>query len=140
MSGSDVLLETDMNGRVLFSTGAPESLIGYPAEPIMGRLLTEIMVPDDIDMVREVLDRVAITGRVTGLIVNVARADGNHYPFSLPGVSIVEMKGAPHFTMARLKGLSAKITLEPGIVDARVFMNLANDLIDAGTMRAIRTS
>lgn len=132
LSGADVLLETDMNGRVLFSTGATESLIGYSAELMTGRLLTQIMVPDDADMVREVLDRVAITGRVTGMIVNVARVDGKHYPFSLSGVSVVEMKGALHFTMARLKGLSAKIAFEPGVVDARVFMNLANDLIGSG--------
>jgi PAS domain S-box-containing protein len=127
LSGADVLLETDMNGRVLFSTGATVSLIGYSADLMTGRRLTQIMVPDDADMVREVLDRVAITGRVTGMIVR--RADGKHYPFSLSGVSVVESKGALHFTMARLKGLSAKIAFEPGVMNARVFMNLANDLI-----------
>lgn len=73
----DVVWSIDLEGRVTFANRAAERVLGLPPERLLGRVVTELVAPGDLDAARRALDRVMAGHAVERLELVVLAADGS---------------------------------------------------------------
>ena len=62
-AGGDLLVETDLDGRVTYVAGAAQTISGRAEDDMVGRLLTELVMPELADLTAEFLDQLVTKGR-----------------------------------------------------------------------------
>ncbi|MGI9501398.1 MAG: EAL domain-containing protein [Geminicoccaceae bacterium] len=63
-AGGDLLIETDLEGRITYVAGATQTISGRGEEAMIGRMLTDMVVPGLATIVKHFLDELGIEGRV----------------------------------------------------------------------------
>jgi PAS domain S-box-containing protein len=100
-TATDAIVTIDANSRIEFANAAIEAILGYPPDELIGRDLTELMVPELRDRHRQSLSRYIATGERhipwRGVELAALHRDGREVPVE---VSFGEMvrDGQHHFT------------------------------------------
>ena len=56
---ADLLLEVNASNEIIFAAGASHSLIGQPPEYLVGRIFLDLVVPEDLPLITELLKGMA---------------------------------------------------------------------------------
>jgi PAS domain S-box-containing protein len=100
-TATDAIVTIDETSRIEFANTAVESILGYSPDELIGRDLTELMVPELRDHHRRSLARYVATGERhipwRGVVLTALHRDGREVPVE---VSFAEMvhDGRHHFT------------------------------------------
>ncbi|MEO1016148.1 MAG: EAL domain-containing protein [Pseudomonadota bacterium] len=99
-AAADLLVETDIEGRVLFAVGASTRLLGKPAENLVGLQLEDLICPADRGLTRAMLRRSSTKTRVGPL-----KLRGSHDEM-LMTASLLRSSNDDHIylTLARITG------------------------------------
>ncbi|GGF51313.1 diguanylate phosphodiesterase [Aliidongia dinghuensis] len=84
-AAADLLIELDANRRIVFATGAAQTLIGVAASALVGRPFVGLFPPADQSFAARVLDGLAQTERIEPIVIPLARPDGGATRVSLGG-------------------------------------------------------
>jgi len=52
---ADLLLEATVDNEIVFAAGASQSLIGQPPESLVGKSFIDLVVPEDVPLITELL-------------------------------------------------------------------------------------
>ncbi len=98
-AAADLLMECEMNGRVIFAIGAAMSLVGRPARLLANMELPDLFLPSDRSRVVNALKRMASGERIRHVLLHIQLPDENGpEPQGIdPHGSVpVAMSGYPH--------------------------------------------
>jgi PAS domain S-box-containing protein len=88
---ADIVWEIDENGKLTYISGRHENVLGYSSEEMLGKRISDFTVPEDIDQIREELDRYLSTqSSFTDMVCWNLRRDGTRVCLLTNGVPIVE--------------------------------------------------
>lgn len=98
----DCIVTISDDDRVVEWNGACERTFGYRREEVVGRALTELIIPPEhVEAHRRGMERFLATGQgpVIGrrLELEAIRADGRRFPVEL-AIHAIDVDGRPHFT------------------------------------------
>jgi len=131
-AAADMLVETDLNGRISFATGAFRSRLGVSADSMHGRPIASLFVPGDAQS----LDLAMATGRLRGRIAPVVLrlADPSASPTAVAALLMPPSGVAPArlcFSIGPVASPQAE-SAAGDIRDRGSFTNLVEDAIRAG--------
>src|SRR5579859_3916644 len=75
-AAADLLIELDAKRRIVFATGAAQSLIGMPAAKLAGRHFIDLFAPAERGFASRVLDGLALAERIEPIVLPLVRHDG----------------------------------------------------------------
>jgi EAL domain-containing protein (putative c-di-GMP-specific phosphodiesterase class I) len=75
-AAADLLIELDAKRRIVFATGAAQSLIGMPAAKLAGRHFIDLFRPAERGFATRVLDGLSLSERIEPVVLPLARHDG----------------------------------------------------------------
>ena len=75
-AAADLLIELDAKRRIVFATGAAQSLIGLAAAKLAGRHFLDLFPPTDQSFATRVLDGLTEAERIEPVAIALARPDG----------------------------------------------------------------
>ncbi len=138
-AASDVLIEVDDDGKIVFVAGSVKSLLGQPADRLMGSDISLIADKGDRVLLSEYLKKLIATGRATDRLIHAAaEADGKKIRISVAGMSSPQRKGIHHLAIKRvpLASRPAQSQAPSSPMDVLDFANnaalLSNEARDAG--------
>jgi len=77
-NGSGLTMLTDETGKVSYLSPQCENVLGYPADKFIGRIIPDIIHPDDVVMCKNAFDQVFLHGqKVTEFEYRIIDADNN---------------------------------------------------------------
>jgi hypothetical protein len=83
---ADILLETDPDGVISYATGSTQSLLQRDTSALEGQGLGTLAMPDDAEIIPELLARIVTTGRVRDVAVRFAGTAGAHVSMLVSGM------------------------------------------------------
>ncbi|MDW3207458.1 MAG: PAS domain-containing protein [Alphaproteobacteria bacterium] len=102
-AASDVLIEVDDSGTVVFVAGSVKSLFGLSPDQLMNGDVARIADQGDRVLLGEYLKKLIATGRASDrLITAAAEADGRKLQISVSGMSSPQRKGIHHLAVKRV--------------------------------------
>lgn len=90
---ADMLLEVDDRYVITFAAGASQSLIGSAPETLLGKPLIDLVVPEDVLFVTEVLKGIAPGSRLDPIPIRLKRTTASTLRVSLTGYRLPEKPG-----------------------------------------------
>jgi EAL domain-containing protein (putative c-di-GMP-specific phosphodiesterase class I)/GGDEF domain-containing protein len=139
---ADVLLEVNNDCKVTFAAGASKALMDHNAEALVGRSLTELLVPEDRSVLAELLRGMRRYARIEPVIVRLAGPRGPSVPLVLSGYYLPDLPNSYFFAL-RLsgadvvsgKGDGLSRDNESGLLKSESFARLADQKIRAARDR-----
>lgn len=98
-AGNDLLIETDMDGAMVYSAGNARRLLGADL-PDLADSLVELAVPEDRVTLSEAFYRLTLHGRIDRVVVRLGHASGNPVHIRLSGINLPNCPGRLHFALA----------------------------------------
>ncbi len=99
---ADVLLEMDSETQVMFAAGPAATLIGRPAESLVGQSLYDLVTEKDRPLLDGLLGIARSKGRIENATVRFRRPNGSDTTVSLYGHYLEDLGG--HYFLALRKG------------------------------------
>ncbi len=92
----DIIVVTDMNGRILFVNHVHEELLGYPKEDVIGENISLFLnLSEDMNTsLRNVT--LLMRGELGAREYNILAADGRHLPFEINSNVLTDKDGSPY--------------------------------------------
>ncbi len=111
-SSSDMIHLSDTDGTLLFVNRATETLLGYPAEELIGSQILNLVHPDDRERTRQNMAAIA-AGKKSGGPINIRllRRDGSILPVEISCFSFAGQDGPP-LLGAVLRDISKRLAEE----------------------------
>lgn len=138
-AASDVLIEVDDAGRVVFVAGSVKSLFGQSADQLMNRDVAQIADDGDRILLSEYLKKLIATGRSSDLLIRASTGpDGKNLRISVAGMSSPQRKGIHHLAIKKvpLASRPAQTQAPASPMDVLDFANsaavLSSEARDAG--------
>jgi len=125
-AAADLLIELDAKRRIVFATGAAQSLIGLSAAKLSGRAFLDLFPAPERGFATRVLDGLAEAERIEPVSIPLARADGGMTRVWLGGCRFGGSGSNYYLAVSHLT-----IPLSPEAEDAR---NPQTRLLDAGAL------
>ena len=128
-AAAEILIEADSNRRIVFAAGATESMLGEPAQRLVGRPLESLVAPATRPFFNHLLGRCERGGRVEAVAVELVDAKARPQHFELSGYCVPNLGN--HFFLslglARLRGASEVngVDAESGLADRGSFLEIA---------------
>jgi len=130
---ADLLLEVDSSNAIIFAAGASHSLIGQPPESLVGKTFLDIVVPEDVPLITELLKGMAPGSRLDPIPLKLIGANGPTVQLSLMGYHLPDLSGNQFFAI-RLGSPGAAIDIpmdavrdpETGLLEKDAFATLAS--------------
>ncbi len=94
----DILLELDGDGRIVYATGAIETLIGLPGEELIGRPFEAVVVAGERAAVRALLAGASERKRFEAAALQLTGAAGASPPLAVVGYQLRDLNG--HYFLA----------------------------------------
>lgn len=98
-AASDVLIEVDGTGHIVFVAGSTKSLLGRSINELMGTALIDLVVGKNRVVLREYLEKVRQKGRGSNRMFLIDLKDGTQHQIDLAGMSSPQRKGIIHIVM-----------------------------------------
>jgi len=108
----DAIITRDLEGRVVTWNPGAEGMFGLPAEQAIGRLYTELVVPDDQRESSLTLEAAAQSGTPAAVRVERCRADGSRFPAQVSVAPLTLDDGDQHGTLAIIRDISDLVATE----------------------------
>lgn len=101
-AASDVLIEVDGEGVVVFVAGSTKTLLGRSVDQLMNSPMPEIAAGKDRLVLKEYLNKLMRTGRASDRLISVETGDGNRHQVSVSGMSSPQRKGIHHLAVKKV--------------------------------------
>ncbi len=101
-AASDVLIEVDQDGRIVFVTGSVKSLLGHSSNELMGTLVADLAAPEDWIVLSEFLKKLIRTGRASDRLISLDSPDDRLHQVSVSGMSSPQRPGIHHLAIKRV--------------------------------------
>jgi EAL domain-containing protein (putative c-di-GMP-specific phosphodiesterase class I) len=98
---ADLLLEVGAGEKISFAAGASHSLLGCGPESLVGKSLLDLVVPEDVALITELLKGMAPGSRLDPIPIKLIGVKGPTVPLSLMGYHLPDLPGN-HFFAIRL--------------------------------------
>jgi EAL domain-containing protein (putative c-di-GMP-specific phosphodiesterase class I)/GGDEF domain-containing protein len=130
---ADLLLEVNASNEIIFAAGASHSLIGQQPEALVGRTFLDLVVPEDVPLITELLKGMTPGSRLDPIPLKLIGANGPTVQLSLMGYHLPDLSGN-HFFAIRL-GSSGSVPEMPmdavrdpatGLLEKDAFASLAS--------------
>ncbi len=135
LAAADLLIETALDGVVVHVTGATQTLLGAPAERLVGRRVTDLFEPLDRLVVAQLLDRAQRTGRIEPVVLNLPSPGAKPAPVAF-GACFLPGRAVLYLTLSVLPASLAPVAPErdgtTGLLSAEDFQAMANYAIRPG--------
>ncbi|MBT5049646.1 MAG: EAL domain-containing protein [Rhodospirillaceae bacterium] len=133
---ADLLLEVGSDNRITFAAGASYSLLGSGPEELVGKPLLDLVVPEGVPLVAELLKGMAPGSRLDPIPIKLIGVKGPTVPLSLMGYHLPDLPGN-HFFAIRLGSPANSVeTLndesrdpESGLLEKEAFAEFATQQI-----------
>jgi EAL domain-containing protein (putative c-di-GMP-specific phosphodiesterase class I)/GGDEF domain-containing protein len=114
---ADLLLEVNAANEIVFAAGASHSLIGQPPESLVNKAFLDLVVPEDVPLIAELLKGMSPGSRLDPIPLKLIGANGPTVQLSLMGYHLPDLSGN-HFFALRLGSPVATVdTLIDGVRD-----------------------
>jgi len=142
---ADLLLEVDADGKVAFSAGATQSLLGRPPEALIGSSFEHLLVESSRSLIQELMASMPLGARIEPVPVRLNGDDGPTVALSLTGYHLPDMSGRYFFAL-RLSGspttddlyAAAPRDRESGLPEKDAFALIASRHIEEASRRGER--
>lgn len=101
-AASDVLMEVDSDGEIVFAAGSVKTLLGRDPATLNGTPLSRLATPDDTAILKEFLRKLVSTGRCSDQLVNIDAGKGTIHQVSISGMSSPQRSGIHHLAVKRV--------------------------------------
>ncbi|MDF1748524.1 MAG: PAS domain S-box protein [Alphaproteobacteria bacterium] len=101
-AASDVLMEVDQDGVVIFVSGSVKSLLGHSTNELMGTKVTNIAAHEDWVVFTEFLKKLQVTGRASDRLITLKSDDDKLHQVSVSGMSSPQRRGIHHLAIKRV--------------------------------------
>lgn len=130
---ADLLLEVNSSGTVTFAAGASQSLIGQQPEALVGKNFLDLVVPEDVPLIAELLKGMTPGSRLDPIPLKMIGAEGPTVQLSLMGYHLPDLSGN-HFFAIRLGSPGATVEMpidavrdpDTGLLEKEAFASLAS--------------
>ena len=106
-AGADVLLETDTNGVIGFSTGAGEALYGLSDADMLGRPLGEFIFPRDRKRFEDCILRLKNSSRLDHTMFTLMGGGGAVTRMRLAGIRLPHLPDTFHLVLSRVPPMAS---------------------------------
>ena len=101
-AASDVLMEVDQDGVIVFVSGSVKSLLGHSTNELMGTKVAGLASDEDWVVLTEFLKKLRVTGRASDRLITL-RHDGDQiHQVSVSGMSSPQRRGIHHLAIKRV--------------------------------------
>jgi EAL domain-containing protein (putative c-di-GMP-specific phosphodiesterase class I)/GGDEF domain-containing protein len=133
---ADLLFEVNAHNEVIFAAGASHSLIGQPPEALVGKAFLDLVVPEDVPLITELLKGMTPGSRLDPIPLKLIGVKGPTVQLSLMGYHLPDLSGN-HFFAIRLGSPGAAVDIpmdavrdpETGLLEKDAFATLASKQI-----------
>lgn len=133
---ADLLLEVNASNEITFAAGASYSLIGAQPEALVGKAFLDLVVPEDVPLITELLKGMSPGSRLDPIPMKLLGAKGPTVQLSLMGYHLPDLSGH-HFFAIRLGNPSTAVDMpidavrdpETGLLEKEAFADLASQQI-----------
>ncbi len=130
---ADLLLEVNAFNEIVFAAGASHSLMGQPPESLVGKEFLDMVVPEDMPLITELLKGMTPGSRLDPIPLKLIGANGPTVQLSLMGYHLPDLSGNNFFAI-RLGSPGAAIDIpmdavrdpETGLLEKDAFATLAS--------------
>jgi len=77
LCAAGLLLEVNASSEIIFAAGASHSLIGKPPEPLVGMAFLDLMVPENVPLIAELLKGMKPSSRLDPIPLKLVGANGD---------------------------------------------------------------
>jgi PAS domain S-box-containing protein len=92
---TDVIALLDLDGNVVFTSHAIEEVLGYRHDELVGRALTDLIHPDDLDPAHHALAETIASGRSPLARARLRHREGHWVLVEAKGTAVLDEHGAP---------------------------------------------
>jgi PAS domain S-box-containing protein len=103
---TDVIVLLDLEGYVLFTSHAIERLLGYGRDELVGRLLADLIDPDDLKRLQPVRAETLETGRSPLAQARLRHRDGSWVAVEANATAVLDEHGRPKQVLAVVRELA----------------------------------
>ncbi len=114
----DMMHSVDRSGHIIMCNQTEAKTLGYEFEELAGRLLKDIIVPEERDVVLGKMETLRTTGFFEGALTLLAR-DGRHIPVFARSKAIYDKEGGVLMSDTILRDISEKKSLEAQLFQAQ---------------------
>jgi PAS domain S-box-containing protein len=101
-AASDVLMEVDQDGSVVFVSGSVKSLLGRSTNELMGTNVADLAADEDWIVLSEFLKKLQVTGRASDRLITLSSNDNKIHQVSVSGMSSPQRRGIHHLAIKRV--------------------------------------
>ncbi|KAF0222946.1 MAG: signal transduction [Rhodospirillaceae bacterium] len=106
-AGADLLLEIDSDGIIGFSTGAGEAMYGLSDNDMMGRALSDFILPRDRKRFDDCLLRLKNTSRLDHTPFTLMGSGGTVTRMRLAGIRLPHLRNTFHLVLSRVPPMAS---------------------------------
>ncbi|KAF0138694.1 MAG: yhjK [Rhodospirillaceae bacterium] len=85
---ADILIEIDPTNRIVFMAGATRACFGVTPQEMIGRLLLDLMAPEDRSLVSHLLKKARVNGKIDDILVHVVSHQGKEIRTAMSGYRV----------------------------------------------------
>jgi EAL domain-containing protein (putative c-di-GMP-specific phosphodiesterase class I) len=132
-SWADMLIELDGDGRVVFSAGPTELLLGKIPGDMIGTAVADLTAEADRRLMAKLLKTAARKGRFDPVSIRMRAARGGSVPLTLAGHRLEDL-GGHYFLAFRMEQRHARVDMPgpgtSGLYDAQSFSDIATRALE----------
>lgn len=139
-AASDILLELDAQGVVIFVDGATRGILGRPSEDLSGKLFFDLLPDADATTAQHVMAEMDKKHRMDKTEISVKNVYGDPVPFIMSGFRLSNLQNHTYLALSVLKGdvstdLLFRRDFDTGMLKTQSFVEVANEKIQAAKER-----
>jgi len=124
---ADFLLEVDLNERIVFAGGPWQAITGHTTDQLKGKTLTDIILPDDMNLMRSLLGVARRQGRIEDVEIRFQGQRTTGLPFGFAGYFLEDLDN--HYFLA----LRISRSTGAGLMSGGHAKDSDSNLYDAGS-------
>jgi EAL domain-containing protein (putative c-di-GMP-specific phosphodiesterase class I) len=133
-AAADLLVETDLDGQIIFATGAFRSRLGGEADSYLGRPIAHLFASSDGSALEEAMSEARGRGRMAPVVLHLANQAGS--AAALAAILMPSQGDRPArmcFTIGPIPSPArARLPREPGLTSAGQFSRIAEEALRTG--------
>lgn len=139
-AASDILLELDEDGTVIFADGATRGILGRALEDIQGKYFFDLLPETDAATAEAVMAEMDKKHRMDKTEISVKNVYGDPVPFMMSGFRLSNLQNHTYLALSVLKGdvstdLLFRRDFDTGMLKTQSFVEVANEKIQAAKER-----
>lgn len=135
---ADLMLELDRSRTVVFAAGITDAILGQAGDRLQGKALDDLVVPEDRDLVHELMGVAENRGRIENVTVRLIGAHAPSAPLQMAGYFLPDLGN--HFFLSFRVGPATNLKhpgkhldrdRDTGLYDAEAFSEVAQSCLGA---------